>query len=187
MRKDWKREYFSIPNLLGYFRIILLPVFLYIYSHAASKKDYVTAFVILLVSFLSDFVDGKIARRFNMITQFGKMLDPFADKLTQGVLAIAVAMNYPLMWAFVILFALKEAYMAYMGMVLLKKRGAWEGAQMFGKVCTTLINFGVMALLLFPGISSKAGNVIIIVLMISAIYTWIRYIFYHRSLLRTEA
>ena len=49
MKKDWKREYFSIPNLMGYFRLILIPVYLMVYIHADGMKDYAIAAGILLL------------------------------------------------------------------------------------------------------------------------------------------
>ena len=84
MNKNWKREYFSIPNLMGYLRIVLVPVYLWVYLTAQNSRDYYLAAGIMLVSFLTDLLDGQVARRFNMITEFGKVLDPVADKLTQG-------------------------------------------------------------------------------------------------------
>ncbi len=84
MKKNVTKEYLSIPNLLGYFRILLLPVYLYVYVNASSERDYHLAVFIIFLSFLSDFLDGKIARRFDMVTDFGKILDPIADKITQG-------------------------------------------------------------------------------------------------------
>ena len=95
-----KKEYFTIPNLMGYFRILMIPVFLVLYF----KEQYPAAFTVLALSVLSDFLDGKIARRFNMVTDFGKMLDPIADKLTQAMLAIAVTFRYPLVIWLLLLF-----------------------------------------------------------------------------------
>ena len=66
-----KKEYFTIPNLMGYLRILLLPVFLYLYYHAQSLGEYVVAFVVLAISMLTDVFDGMIARKFNLVTDFG--------------------------------------------------------------------------------------------------------------------
>lgn len=88
MKQNLKNEYLSIPNLMGYFRILLIPLYLYLYICA---KSYRLAIFIMLLSFLTDFLDGKIARRFDMVTEFGKILDPVADKLTQGALEIGRA------------------------------------------------------------------------------------------------
>ncbi len=85
-----KKEYFSIPNLMGYFRILMIPVFLYLYGKANSKREYLWAFLVLGISLLTDFFDGKIARKYHMVTDFGKALDPVADKLTQGAVALTI-------------------------------------------------------------------------------------------------
>lgn len=63
--------------------------------------------------------DGKVARKFNMITELGKFIDPLADKLTQGALVICFAIRYPLMRAVLVLFIVKEGFMGIMGLLLL--------------------------------------------------------------------
>ena len=73
------KERFSIPNLMGYFRLLLIPVFCYLYL---AKEAYHWAAGVVLLSSLTDLFDGMIARKFNMITNLGKALDPIADKLT---------------------------------------------------------------------------------------------------------
>ena len=81
--KPKKAEIFSIPNVLSYFRIILIPCFVYVYVTSDTQAGHILAAVIILVSGLTDLLDGKIARKFNMITELGKALDPLADKLTR--------------------------------------------------------------------------------------------------------
>jgi cardiolipin synthase len=184
MKKNWLREYFSIPNLMGYFRILMLPVFLTLYVRADSRETYIIAFVILAVSFLTDFLDGKIARRFNMITDFGKALDPTADKLTQGTLILAVAFHYPLMWFLVAVFLLKEGYMAFMGLYLKKKKQVWNGAQWYGKVCTMILDVGLFVLLLFIHLPMWAADVIILVMALFMLFSLIKYILFHIGIMR---
>lgn len=75
-RKITAKEIFSIPNLMGYFRILLIPVFTWIYVQADSVSDYYTAAVLVGISGLTDMFDGKVARKFNMITELGKFIDP---------------------------------------------------------------------------------------------------------------
>ena len=79
-----KREIFSIPNLMGYFRILLIPVFSWMYCTADSTGDYYAAAVVVGVSGLTDMFDGKIARRFNMITELGKFITVETDKAVVG-------------------------------------------------------------------------------------------------------
>ena len=87
-QKMTAKEIFSIPNLMGYFRILLIPVFSWIYIHADGVSDYYMAAVLVGISGLTDMFDGKVARKFNMITELGKFIDPLADKLTQGAGAL---------------------------------------------------------------------------------------------------
>ena len=82
-----KKEIFSIPNILCYFRILLVPVFLWAYFDLQSDEGHFVAAIILVLSSLSDFFDGFIARKCHMITELGKLIDPVADKLTQFVVA----------------------------------------------------------------------------------------------------
>ena len=86
--KNWKKEILTIPNLLSLFRLVLIPVYVTIYLNAKETTDYFIAAMILAVSCLTDLVDGKIARHFNMISTLGKILDPLADKATQFTLII---------------------------------------------------------------------------------------------------
>lgn len=174
-KKDWVREYFSIPNLLGYLRLILIPVYLYYYLRAKSTDDYYAAAGIMLVSFLSDFFDGKIARRFNMITEFGKILDPVADKMTQGVLAISFSFRYPVMRLVLVVFLLKEGFMGVVGAYMMKKGYRMNGAQMYGKVCTAVLDVVMMVLLVFPDISITTVSLLSALCLAFMAYSLIRY------------
>ena len=90
-----KKVLFNIPNCLCFFRILLIPLFLYVYFVADFKNRYLVAAFVLVISGISDFLDGFIARKFNMVTDFGKFIDPVADKLTQFVVAITLLFSYP--------------------------------------------------------------------------------------------
>ena len=179
-----KKEIFSIPNLLSYFRILMLPVFLYLYYDAQSTLDYVVAFTLLTISLLTDLVDGWIARRFNMITELGKALDPIADKLTQGFLAIAVCSRYPLMIAFVIYFACKELYMGFMGLYVKKKTGTVIAAKMYGKISTAIIDVLIPLMLLFPNMPEIVANIFVMLMTISMTVSLVKYIHLHIALLK---
>ena len=85
-----KKEIFSIPNILCYFRILLIPVFMISYINAKETRGYYFAAFIVLLSGLTDFADGFIARHFNMVTELGKAIDPVADKLSQAAIVISL-------------------------------------------------------------------------------------------------
>lgn len=179
-----KKEYFNIPNLLGYFRILMIPVFLFLYYRADTNGEYIAAFLVLAVIYLTDFFDGKIARKFNMVTDWGKMLDPVADKLLQAALAVAVTFKYPLIVWFLVLFIVKEIYMAVMGLYLIKKENAVNGAQWYGKVCTAFVDIGIFVLLLCLDLSYMAANIFILLMMLVMCLTLIRYILFHISIIK---
>ncbi len=160
MKKEFVKEYFSIPNLMGYFRILLVPVYLIVYINADTTGDYYIAAGIMFVSFLTDLFDGKIARRFNMVTDFGKILDPVADKITQGVLALSFSFRYPAVTVLLIVFLLKEFIMALVGIYMLRKGRRMNGAAMHGKICTTVIDVTMFILLIFPAIPYMYVNIL---------------------------
>lgn len=159
------KEIFSIPNLMSYLRILLIPVFCYLYVTAKTEQDIWIAAAVVLFSSLTDLLDGFVARHFNMITELGKVLDPVADKLTHAALALCLTYRYPLMWALVILMALKEGYMAFMGLHFLKKGKMLDGAMWFGKICTTVLFVGMLILFFGFRISSVFANGLILVMM----------------------
>lgn len=171
-----KKEIFSIPNLMGYFRILLIPLFSWMYCTADSTGDYYAAAVVVGVSGLTDMFDGKIARRFHMITELGKFIDPLADKLTQAALLICLAVRYPLMRAVLVLFVIKEGFMAVMGALLLPRGKKLDGAMWFGKVCTAVLYAVLFLLLLLPGIGTTAANVLIGICGAFLLFSFLMYI-----------
>ncbi len=173
MKRFSRKELFSIPNLMGYFRILLIPVFCYLYI---GQKKYFPAALVVLLSSLTDLFDGKIARRFNMITEFGKALDPVADKLTHAALALCLASRYPLMWALIVLMAVKEGYMGIMGLIFLRKGKMLNGAMWFGKVCTAVLFAGLLVLFLFPGLPGAAVNALILFMMAVMLFALCMYV-----------
>ena len=171
-----RREIFSIPNLMGYFRILLIPLFSWMYCTADSTGDYYAAAVVVGISGLTDMFDGKIARRFNMITELGKFIDPLADKLTQAALLICLAVRYPLMRAVLVLFVIKEGFMVVMGALLLPRGKKLDGAMWFGKVCTAVLYAVLFLLLLLPGIGIAAADVLIAVCGVFLLISFLMYI-----------
>ncbi|MCI8633468.1 MAG: CDP-alcohol phosphatidyltransferase family protein [Lachnospiraceae bacterium] len=142
-----RRELWTIPNILGYIRLLLIPVFAVLYL----KEYYLGASIALAVSILSDFLDGIIARRFNQITELGKFLDPVADKLTQATIVVCLAFRYPLLWAIFAVEVLKEGFMLVAGAIMLKVKGRkLNGAKWYGKVTTAVMDFTLLFLLIFP-------------------------------------
>ena len=186
MRQDWKREYFSVPNLMGYFRIILIPVYLWLYFNASGTADYVKAAAVIGISELTDCFDGKIARRFDLITEWGKILDPIADKLTLGAVILSLTFRYPLMRAVVLLYIVKEGYMLIMGGLMMKKGRQMDGAQWYGKVCTAYTYVMIFLLLLIPGLPAMATKAMIGLCCLIMLFTLASYVLFYGRM-RKEA
>ncbi len=159
--KNWKQEIFTIPNLLSLFRLLLIPVYVIIYLNAQTEKEYFLAAAILSVSCLTDMIDGKIARRFNMITTVGKVLDPIADKATQFTMIICLAIRHPVLRYLVVLFVVKELFQLIAGIFRLRKGMILKGALISGKVSTTVLFVSLILMVLIPNLSETAVNVIV--------------------------
>lgn len=95
-----------------------------------------------------------------MITEFGKILDPVADKLTQGTLAISFSFRYPAMTIVLAVFLCKEGFMAAAGAYMMKRGYRMNGAQMHGKICTAVLDAVMLILLIFPNISVGTVNIL---------------------------
>ena len=161
--KNWKKDIFTIPNLLSLFRLVLIPVYATVYLNATQNYQFILAGFILAVSCLTDMIDGKIARKYCMITTLGKVLDPLADKLTQLTLTICLSMKYPVLYPVLGLFITKELFQLVIGVVFLRKGKMLPGALLAGKVCTTVLFISLIALVLLPDIDPAAVTVIAVI------------------------
>ena len=174
--KDWKKEVFTIPNLLSLFRLALIPVYIYIYLGATETYQYITAGTIMAVSCLTDLIDGKVARHFNMVSTLGKILDPLADKITQFTLTVCLSLKHPQLFPVLALFVVKELFQLIAGAVHLKKGKMLPGALMAGKVCTTVLFVSLIALVLLPGMPGTAVNCIAVIDSVFLAISFISYL-----------
>ena len=178
--KDWKKEIMTIPNMLSLFRLVLIPVYVVIYLNATAPVHYYIAGGILAVSCLTDLIDGQIARRFNMISTVGKVLDPFADKLTQFTLAVCLAVQYPIVWAMVILIFVKEIFQLIAGIVVFRRGRMLKGALIAGKVCTTVLFVSLIVMVLTPP-QYLSNTVVSIVTAVDVVFLLISFVSYARA------
>ncbi len=88
-RKD---QVLTIPNLLSVIRLALIPLIVWLYI---GKQEYSAAVAVILISGATDIIDGFIARKFNMVSDLGKILDPVADKLTLATVILCLTVKYP--------------------------------------------------------------------------------------------
>lgn len=182
-----KREIFSIPNLMSYFRIILVPVIVWRILIADAREDYWIVAILVGISGLSDLLDGKVARKFNMVTELGKALDPIADKLTLGAIIFCLVAKYPMIWIIAVLYIIKEGYMGIMGLLLLKRNGRkLDGAKWYGKVCTASLYLVMFLFMLFPNMPQKWTVFFVIFCFIIMIFTLGLYVLVFQKMWKME-
>lgn len=140
MKAD-KTKILTIPNLLSLLRLLMIPVFIVLYLNG--HEEWTAA--VLLLSGLTDVVDGYIARHFNQVSDIGKALDPVADKLTQAAMLLCLISHYPMMIAPFVLLTAKELFAAVSGLLVIRRTGIVPGAEWHGKL-TTLMLYGMMIL-----------------------------------------
>jgi len=132
--REYIRKNMNVPNILTMLRLALVPVYVVVF---ALGRKYAALFVFLLAS-LTDLLDGRIARKYNLITDFGKLMDPLADKImvVTAMFSMAIgnaAIPAVIPWAAVIILFFKEAFMVY-GSAQMLKHGIVVSASMAGKV-----------------------------------------------------
>ena len=184
-----RNQNWTIPNLLSVLRILVIAPFAWFFL----QDNLLWAVAMLAFSGLSDLFDGMIARKFNQITELGKMLDPLADKLTQGTVAVCLAVKHPVLIPVLMIFVLKELGMLVGGCILLKKKKRPCAAKWYGKVATFLFYISAVVIVMMEGVFhlySTATTVISYVLLgITAafmIYAMVRYFQIFMQLLHSE-
>lgn len=153
------KNIFTIPNILSMFRLLLLPVIVYIYI---IQKDYVLTGFLLIISGITDLLDGYIARTFHMMSDLGKILDPVADKATQAVVLLCLVTRFRWLVIPFISILIKELFMTCIGMTVIKKTGEVHGALWHGKVATFILDFMIIVHIVFYNISSTLSIVLTI-------------------------
>ena len=173
MRPEKRKEFYSIPNILCYVRILLLPVFSVLFC---MKLDLLAAGVIVL-SGLTDVADGFIARKFHMETELGKLVDPLADKLTQAVVSGCLLFRYPIMWVLFVVIVVKESFQGIGGLLMYRKMRSIRSSAWFGKLSTAAFYTVMAYLVLFSTEPANAWYVVLPVLISTGlmVFAMIRY------------
>ena len=188
--KDLFKGCWTIPNLLSFLRIVIVPFFAYFFLN----NQLTLAVIMLAISGFSDFLDGKIARRFNQVSALGKVLDPVADKLTQITLAVLLFYSFSksedatlkaFSWVFLV-FILKEAVMVIGGAIMLMFNIRPVAAEFYGKLATfafyaimiIIVAFGPEIGVFRESLFQLPPVVMMILVVISAILTIVAFFSY---------
>lgn len=153
----YQHKIFTVPNLLSMFRLALIPIIVWVYVW---KHAHILATILIALSGLTDIADGKIARKYNMVSDLGKVLDPFADKLTQFSMLFCLVTRFYWVWYLIVFFVVKELTQALMAYVVLRKKEKVESAQWFGKASTVTLYAVMIILFVCPVISDTVAMVL---------------------------
>mgnify|MGYP000329918347 FL=1 len=160
----------NIPNFLTVIRFMLIPVF----GYYLLEGQYKVAVILFLLSSLTDILDGYIARKFNMITPWGKLADPLADKLMQltATILLIVQKKIPLIILFVV--AAKELLMGAGSIFLYKKKNYVVSSNWYGKMATVIFNCTIVLIILF-NFSSPINDILIWTAVLSTMFAFVMY------------
>lgn len=171
-----RKDIFTIPNVLSYIRLLLIPVFVHAYLTAESSREFLHAGGILFFSGFTDALDGYIARRFNQSSQLGQLIDPIADKLTQLAVVGVLMIRWPVFVFLFLLFLVKESYMFIENIRLYRQGKTLDGAQWYGKFATIIFYVSMLMAVLLPGLNES------LVLLIAGIASFFQLVaFYNYS------
>lgn len=174
----------NLPNVLSLSRIILVPIFVVVFFLFPEYS--VIAAVILLVSGITDFLDGMLARKLNQITQLGKILDPLADKLTQLTVFICLAIRHKEFIIILCLIVAKEIIMLIIGFRLLREGYMLPSAKWFGKVSTVVFYLIMIYVVYDVGITNHHLAVLVNTMLVFAAMSFLMYIPEFFKLKKTE-
>ena len=154
MEERYKHKILTVPNILSLFRLLLIPVIMWLYI---VKEDPVLTTVILVLSGITDIVDGIIARKCHMVSDFGKAFDPVADKLTQIAMLFCLVSRFKWMLLPLCVMVIKEVTAGILGLLVIRKTGKVDGAVWHGKATTvSLYSMMIIHLIWYniPGVIS---------------------------------
>lgn len=159
----------NIPNILTILRIIIVPIF----GYMMHKQEAYLAAVLFILAWLTDILDGFIARKFGLVTNFGMVADPFADKLltATALFFLVIQKTIPAMILVIVVF--KELLMGLGGYLLYKKKKRVSGANWYGKIASALFYSAIVLLIFLP--KSKFSSVLIMVAVISTMLALLLY------------
>ncbi len=158
--KFTREDVLTIPNMLSFFRLVLIPLIVICYW---KYDNYGLAVILILISSITDILDGFIARKFNMVSDFGKILDPIMDKLTQAAILLCLFSRFTKMMYLFLLLSVKEIVTAITGIMGINRTGQVEGADWHGKLSTCTLYTMMIVHMLWYDITPVASDILVAV------------------------
>jgi cardiolipin synthase (CMP-forming) len=170
----------NVPNILTAMRFVLIPVFAYYLC----IKDYYTAVSLFLLGGLTDILDGFIARKYNLITPWGKLADPLADKLMQITALVILSIKEMIpMWLLVIVIA-KEVFMGIGTILLYKQQNYVVSANWYGKMATVVFYLAII-MIIFKVPNNNTYNPFIFIAVLATLFAFSMYVRSFRQIKNT--
>lgn len=186
------KRIFTVPNILSIVRILLIPVFIVLYLIGRQGESIYLLISVLVVALsgFTDILDGIIARKCNMVSDLGKVLDPVADKLTQAAVAICLAIDNLIVIPMFVVFAIKESAMMIGALTLYKSTDRRPiSAKWYGKMSTVIL-YSVMMLIIINTVYSFIPGwlitTLVVIATLSIIFSVINYYLLFRAAIREE-
>lgn len=166
-----RKSIFTIPNLISMFRLALVPLIIIFYT----KEQFTYALAVIIISAVSDVVDGKIARRFNMVTDFGKVFDPIADKITQAAMMYCLLTRFPHMMLLLIFLIVKELSTGITSIIVLRNVDCVMSADWQGKLATAVIYSTIILHIIFGTMPVVVSDALIVLCSLVMAIAYVHY------------
>ncbi len=177
------KDILTVPNVLSFLRILLITPFMIFFLNG----EYVWASIMIVISGLSDCVDGFLARKLNQVSEFGKLLDPVADKLTLLAVGIGICIITPEVITVMVILIIKDVLMLVGACALIKNNIKPPQARWYGKLGTILFYISVCTIVVLKVANISVPYLSVIMLSVTAvsmIFALIKYFFLFMDLLK---
>ena len=176
----------NLPNILSVIRIVLIPFFATAYLGYVGEGPYFLPASILIVSGITDVLDGFIARKFHFETKLGKIIDPLADKLTQFVVCLCIGFKVPIFFWLAAIYFVKEICMLIGGLLLTRNKVEIAPSKWWGKAGTALFYAVMCVVVLFPNLSENIKFYLCVGMMAIIICVFILYVPEFKKLINSK-
>lgn len=173
----------NIPNILTALRFVLIPIF----GYALYNEHYLAAIILFTLGGITDILDGYIARKYNLVTSFGKLADPIADKLMQITALILMTMQELIPGVVLIVVVAKEIFMG-LGSISLYKKHIIISSSWYGKLATVVFYFAIIMTIIFKmsdlsnGYADMLVKIFIGVAVASTLFAFVMYVISYRKI-----
>ena len=182
-----KNNRLNIPNILSIFRLCMVPVFVLVYFMCAEGSSHYAALIVYAVAQGTDVADGYIARKYNMVTRLGRILDPLADKLMSFTVLVCLIISHKYLWWAAAIIFLKECLMGIGALVQYKRITDVPPANIFGKASTVYFYCLFIIILLLRNLQPTLLSVLFGIGVALTLIAFATYIFTFIKLTRTVA